>query len=154
MGVSHSSPPFPIVHARNRERLAAVRDLVDRGAMTVVGDLSDPGQTRDIAAQVNRLGHIGAVIHNAGVYSGSKVLPVNIVAPYLLTALIDRPQRLIYISSGMHRGGRALLTGIDWSGDRAFPCPFTNRRFANARSTDARTCDRPREMLVNYAPPR
>ena len=42
-----------------------------------------------------------AVIHNAGVYSGPHVMPVNIVAPYLLTALIDRPKRLIYLSSGI-----------------------------------------------------
>jgi NAD(P)-dependent dehydrogenase (short-subunit alcohol dehydrogenase family) len=44
------------------------------------------------------------------------VMPVNIVAPYLLTVLIDRPQRLIYLSSGAHRSGRANLEGIDWSG--------------------------------------
>jgi NAD(P)-dependent dehydrogenase (short-subunit alcohol dehydrogenase family) len=59
-----------------------------------------------------------AVIHNAGVVSGPEVLPVNVVAPYLLTALIHRPQRLVYLSSGMHRGGRATLTGMDWSGER------------------------------------
>jgi NAD(P)-dependent dehydrogenase (short-subunit alcohol dehydrogenase family) len=57
-----------------------------------------------------------AVIHNAGVYTGPHVMPVNIVAPYLLTALIDRPQRLVYISSGDQRRGQPRLTGIDWSG--------------------------------------
>src|SRR5262245_56850102 len=57
-----------------------------------------------------------AVIHSAGVYTGSQVLPVNIVAPYLLTALIDRPQRLVYLSSGAHRSGRPSLDGVDWSG--------------------------------------
>ena len=107
-----------IVHARNVDRLAAVQDLVDRGAAAVVGDLADPDQTRGLAADVNRLGHMDAVIHNAGVYAGPQVLPVNVVAPYLLTALIDRPERLIYLSSGMHRGGRPRLTGIDWSGQR------------------------------------
>jgi NAD(P)-dependent dehydrogenase (short-subunit alcohol dehydrogenase family) len=60
-----------------------------------------------------------AVIHNAGVYTGPHVMPVNIVAPYLLTALIDRPQRLVYLSSGAHRGGRANIDGVDWSGRRA-----------------------------------
>ncbi len=60
-----------------------------------------------------------AVIHNAGVLGGPQVLPVNVVAPYLLTALIQRPQRLVYLSSGMHRGGRASLTGMDWSGHHA-----------------------------------
>ena len=108
-----------VVHARNRDRLTAVRDLLDRGAVAVVGDLSDLEETRDVAGQVNRLGRMDAVIHNAGVYSGRQVLPVNIVAPYLLTALIDRPKRLVYLTSGMHRGGRASLTGMDWSGHRA-----------------------------------
>jgi NAD(P)-dependent dehydrogenase (short-subunit alcohol dehydrogenase family) len=107
-----------VVHARNRDRLTAVRDLLDRGAAAVVGDLSDLEETRGVADQVNRLGRMDAVIHNAGVVGGPQVLPVNIVAPYLLTALIHRPQRLVYLTSGMHRGGRASLTGIDWSGRR------------------------------------
>jgi NAD(P)-dependent dehydrogenase (short-subunit alcohol dehydrogenase family) len=107
-----------VVHVRNKDRLTAVHDLLARGAAAVVGDLSDLEQTRDVAAQVNRLGRMDAVIHNAGVMSGPHVLPVNVVAPYLLTALIDRPQRLIYLSSSMHRGGRASLTGMDWAGQR------------------------------------
>jgi NAD(P)-dependent dehydrogenase (short-subunit alcohol dehydrogenase family) len=105
-----------IVHARNDDRLDTVRHLVARGAATVVGDLADLEQTRDIAEQVNDLGPVDAVIHNAGVLSGPGVLPVNVVAPYLLTALIRRPKRLVYISSSMHRGGRARLTGMDWTG--------------------------------------
>jgi NAD(P)-dependent dehydrogenase (short-subunit alcohol dehydrogenase family) len=107
-----------VVHVRNADRLAAVRELVDRGAGAVVGDLSDIRETRGVAEQVNDLGRMDAVIHNAGVVSGPQVLPVNVVAPYLLTALIDRPQRLIYLSSGMHRGGRADLARMDWSGGR------------------------------------
>jgi NAD(P)-dependent dehydrogenase (short-subunit alcohol dehydrogenase family) len=71
-----------------------------------------------VADQVNRLGRVDAVIHNAGVLGGAHVLPVNVVAPYLLTALVDRPQRLVYLSSGMHRGGRAEVAGLDWSGER------------------------------------
>jgi NAD(P)-dependent dehydrogenase (short-subunit alcohol dehydrogenase family) len=105
-----------VVHARNSDRLTAVRDLLDRGAAGVVGDLSDLEQTRGLARDVNRLGRTDAVIHNAGVYTGPQVLPVNTVAPYVLTALIERPQRLIYLSSGAHRSGRPSLTGIDWSG--------------------------------------
>ena len=40
---------------------------LDRGAAAVVGDLADPEQTRAVADQVNRLGPVDAVIHNAGV---------------------------------------------------------------------------------------
>jgi NADP-dependent 3-hydroxy acid dehydrogenase YdfG len=107
-----------IVHARSAERLAAVNDLIGRGASAVVGDLADLNQTWAVADQVNQLGRVDAVIHNAGIYSGPQILPVNIVAPYLLTALIRRPQRLVYLSSGMHHGGRADVAGVDWSGQR------------------------------------
>src|SRR5207244_10384576 len=105
-----------VLNVRNSDRVEAVGDLVDRGAAVVVGDLANLEQTRGIARDVNSLGRIDAVIHNAGVYTGPQILPVNIVAPYLLTALIDKPQRLIYLSSGAHRSGRAKLDGIDWSG--------------------------------------
>ncbi|HSN43377.1 MAG TPA: SDR family NAD(P)-dependent oxidoreductase [Propionibacteriaceae bacterium] len=105
-----------VVHARNRGRLDAVGGLVDAGAAVVVGDLGHLDETLDVADQVNALGRMDAVIHNAGVYSGGAVMPVNVVAPYVLTATMLRPDRLVYLSSGMHRGGRANLDHIDWSG--------------------------------------
>ncbi|HUB89944.1 MAG TPA: SDR family NAD(P)-dependent oxidoreductase [Dyella sp.] len=108
-----------VIHARNEQRLDAVQDLLRQGAQSVAGDLSDLQQTLGVAEQVNRLGRMDAVIHNAGVYSGPQVLPVNIVAPYVLTALITRPNRLVYLSSGMHQSGRAALEGLDWSGRTA-----------------------------------
>jgi NAD(P)-dependent dehydrogenase (short-subunit alcohol dehydrogenase family) len=96
-----------VVHARDRDRIAGTG---------VVGDLSDLAQVRGIADQVNALGSMDAVIHNAGVYDGPAVMAVNVLAPYLLTALIDRPQRLVYLSSGMHRGGHADLSALDSTG--------------------------------------
>jgi NAD(P)-dependent dehydrogenase (short-subunit alcohol dehydrogenase family) len=105
-----------VVHTRNRDRLGAVQDLLHQGAEAVVGDLADVEQTREVAEQANALGRMDAVIHNAGVYTGRQIMPVNIVAPYLVTAHMQRPARLIYLSSGMHRGGRADLAGMDWSG--------------------------------------
>src|SRR3954466_8981907 len=107
-----------ILHTRSAGRLAAVEPLISRGASAVVGDLADLDETRELADQVNRLGPLDAVIHNAGVMSGPHILPVNVVAPYLLTVLIERPQRLIYLSSDMHEGGRASLDDLDWSGRR------------------------------------
>src|SRR4051812_4395640 len=105
-----------VVHARSRDRLTAVADLVDRGAATVVGDLSDVRETRATADQVNALGQMDAVIHNAGVYTGPHIFAINTVAPYLLPALVDRPPRLVYLSSSEHRGGTpGTLNGIDWT---------------------------------------
>ncbi len=121
-----------VVHARSKARLAAVGGLLERGAAAVVGDLADPDRTRDVAEQVNRLGRMDGVIHNAAVGSGPSVLPVNVVAPYLLTALLHRPRRLVYLSSSMHRGGRADVAGLDWSGRRATGSYSDSKLFVTA----------------------
>ena len=113
------------VHARSEERAAGLSDVLRPFAGVVTGDLSSAEQTRAIAEQVNRIGRMDAVIHNAGIYlerirgstpeGHAKVLAVNVLAPYMLTALIERPHRLIYLSSGMHRGASDSLRDIDWS---------------------------------------
>ncbi len=107
-----------VVHARTRQRLSAVEDLTARGAFGVVGDLAHLDQVQDVAEQAHRIGSISAVIHNAGVIDGASLLPVNVVAPYVLTALLRDPGRLVYLSSSMHRSGHADLAGADWSGSK------------------------------------
>lgn len=107
-----------VAHVRSPQRLEAVKPLIDQGAQVVVGDLAHLNAMQDVAAQVNKLGQMDAVIHNAGVYSGPSVVPVNVVAPYVLTSLIAKPARLIYLSSGMHLNGQPRLEGVDWSGAR------------------------------------
>ena len=121
-----------VVHARSRDRLTDVQALIVQCAGSVIGDLADIAETHAVARQVNELGAMDAVIHNAGVMSGPSVLAVNVIAPYLLTALIDRPHRLIYLSSGMHRGGRPRLDGLDWSGRRATGSYSDSKLFVTA----------------------
>jgi NAD(P)-dependent dehydrogenase (short-subunit alcohol dehydrogenase family) len=113
-----------VLHARSRERAAALDDLASRSAGVVVGDLSNATDTRRVADQVNAIGRMDAIIHNAGAYATKgrsptpedhpTIIAVNILAPYVLTALIERPRRLVYLSSGMHRGGAASVHDIDW----------------------------------------
>jgi NAD(P)-dependent dehydrogenase (short-subunit alcohol dehydrogenase family) len=113
-----------VLHARSRKRASAVDDLGPRSAGVVIGDLSRAVETRSVADQVNTIGRMDAVIHNAGAYStkGRSLTPeghptiiaVNTLAPYVLTALIERPRRLVYLSSGMHCGGIASVHDIDW----------------------------------------
>lgn len=103
-----------VVHARTSARLSAVQQLVDRGAAGIVGDLADLDQVHGLVEQANALGPFDAVVHNAGVTQGA-VVPVNVTAPYLMTALIPA-SRHVYLSSGMHRSGRPDLTGVKWSG--------------------------------------
>lgn len=117
-----------VLHARSGERATVLRDLAPDSAGVVIGDLSSAAETREIADQVNEIGRMDAVIHNAGIFlepsrsetadGHAKTLAVNTLAPYILTALIDRPDRLIYLSSGMHYAGGGSLRDIDWTARR------------------------------------
>jgi len=101
-----------VVHARDHERAAVLRPLVERGAAMVVGDFTDHRAVRRVAAELGGSEPLDSVIHNAGVWSGPAVMPVNIIAPYLLTALLPGPRRLVYLSSGSHFGGHPSLAGL------------------------------------------
>lgn len=113
-----------VLHARSADRAAALGELTSRAAGLVLGDLRGAAETRSIADQVNAIGRMDAIIHNAGVYTRpgrgatpeghAETLAINTLAPYMLTALIERPRRLVYLSSGLHRGGEGSLDDIDW----------------------------------------
>jgi NAD(P)-dependent dehydrogenase (short-subunit alcohol dehydrogenase family) len=117
-----------VLHARSRERAAALSDLAPRAAGVVIGDLRSGAETHGIAEQVNAIGRMDAVIHNAGIYRTATrdttleghagILAVNTLAPYILTGLIERPNRLIYLSSSEHRAGSGPLRDIDWTSRR------------------------------------
>jgi NAD(P)-dependent dehydrogenase (short-subunit alcohol dehydrogenase family) len=114
-----------VLHARTLQRAAALSDLAADASGVVIGDLSSAAETRALADQVNDIGRMDTVIHNAGVFlepsrsttaeGHPKTLAVNTLAPYLLTALIDRPDRLIYLSSGLHHAAAESLRDIDWT---------------------------------------
>ena len=101
-----------VLHARNEARAADTKKAAPRAEAVVVGDLASIAATKDLAAQVNALGPFDAVIHNAAVGFREQhrvtrddlphVFAINTLAPYILTALIGRPKRLVYLSSGMH----------------------------------------------------
>src|SRR5690348_947525 len=98
-----------VLHARNAER---ARDAIKKNPdaeSVVTGDLSNIQETKNLALEVNKLGVFDAVIHNAGVYqtSAKDIFAVNTLAPYVLTCLVQKPRRLIYLSSGMHLHGSA-----------------------------------------------
>lgn len=114
-----------VLHARSRERASALADVASRAAGVVIGDLRSAAETRSIAEQVNAIGRMDAVIHNAGIYrqrsrsstpaGHATILAVNTLAPYMLTALLERPNRLVYLSSSEHYGGEGPLRDIDWT---------------------------------------
>src|SRR6201992_3421225 len=114
-----------VLHARNDSRGKDALRAVPRAETVVIGDLSSITQTRQLADQVNRLGSFDAVIHNAAIgYQEPRrivtedgiphVFAVNSLAPYILTVLIQKPKRLIYLSSGLHQQGDASLKDLTW----------------------------------------
>ncbi|MBJ7608170.1 MAG: SDR family NAD(P)-dependent oxidoreductase [Candidatus Dormibacteraeota bacterium] len=113
------------LHARSDHRAADARAALPAAEHVVVGDLASIEGTRQVADQANALGRYDAVIHNAGVgYQEPRletvdglahVFAINVVAPYLLTALVTAPDRLVYLSSGMHLGGDPVLDDLQWS---------------------------------------
>jgi NAD(P)-dependent dehydrogenase (short-subunit alcohol dehydrogenase family) len=114
-----------VLHARNAARGRQALTAVPQAEAVLLGDLSSIAQTRDLAEQVNKIGRLDAIIHNAGLgYQERKraatedglpeLFAVNTIAPYILTALIERPERLIYLSSGLHRSGDASPNDLTW----------------------------------------
>lgn len=115
-----------LLHGRNPERAKAALAAAPGAEHAVIGDLSDVEETRRMADQVNALGRFDAVIHNAGVgyrepqridtrNGAPHVFAINVLAPYILTALIERPARLVYLSSGMHRRVSPRLNDMLWT---------------------------------------
>ena len=120
-----------VLHARSPGRASALADLAPSAAGVAIGDLRSRVETIQVAEQVNAIGRMDAVIHNAGVYARpdrettpeghAGTLAVNTLAPFALTALMARPGRLIYLSSGLHRQGKGPLEDIDWKARRWDP---------------------------------
>lgn len=125
-----------VLHARNEQRGRDAMSAVPGSEAVVIGDLSSIAEMRNVAEQANALGKFDAVIHNAAVgYQEPRrietkdglphVFAVNTLAPYVLTALIKRPKRLVYLSSGLHQGGDKSLEDLEWksrawSGQQAY----------------------------------
>jgi NAD(P)-dependent dehydrogenase (short-subunit alcohol dehydrogenase family) len=113
-----------VLHARDAARAAQARQALPQAETVVEGDLETVGGMRTVAARVNDLGRFDAVIHNAAVGYREPhrltadgfphVFAVNTLAAYVLTALIEKPARLVYLSSGMHHHADANLDDILW----------------------------------------
>ena len=114
------------LHARSDRRAQDARAALPGAEAVLTGDLSTLAGMRQVAGQASEAGRYDAVIHNAGIgYREPErvatadglehLFAVNVLAPYLLTALIPRPGRLVYLSSGMHRGGTPDLDDPQWA---------------------------------------
>ena len=126
-----------VLHARGARPGEETITAVPGAAGLVTGDLSSLRQCREIADQANALGLFDAVILNAAIGFREKhrlltedglphVLAANTIAPFVLTALIKIPRRLVFISSELHRRrGDPSLDDLlwehrPWNGNQAY----------------------------------
>jgi NAD(P)-dependent dehydrogenase (short-subunit alcohol dehydrogenase family) len=145
-----------VLHTRSAERAAELGELASRAAGVVIGDLRSAGRIRSIADQVNAIGRMDAIIHNAVAYTeGSRgstreghagVIAVNTLAPYMLTALIARPARLVYLSNTSSISATAA--------SRETPAGGSLRAKARSRACgSARSCIQPCSSHSRMVPP-
>ncbi|KAL2148263.1 hypothetical protein VTH82DRAFT_2411 [Thermothelomyces myriococcoides] len=128
-----------VLHARNAERARDAEAACPGAEAVLIADLSSVEETKELAAEADKLGPYDAIIHNAGVYMGMERVPgksglptlfaVNTLAPYLLTCLMARPKRLVYVSSSMHAGGRPRLDG---KGKQILSSGYSDSKLHNA----------------------
>ncbi len=125
-----------VAHARNPQRAEETRRNLPGAASVLTGDFASLRETRALAAAANEFGAFDAVIHNAAIGYKEKsrsltadglphVFAINTLAPYVLTALMHRPGRLVYVSSELHRRGEPTLDDLTWerrhwNGTRAY----------------------------------
>jgi NAD(P)-dependent dehydrogenase (short-subunit alcohol dehydrogenase family) len=112
-----------VLHARNESKAHIIKEKLPACEAVVVGDVSTVAAMKSVAEQVNALGKFDAVIHNVALGTDERVITadgvtrifaVNTMAPYVLTALVHMPKRLIYVSSDMHSGGDETLDDLQW----------------------------------------
>lgn len=114
------------LHARNAERARVAMKGLPQAEAVIEGDVSTIDGAQSVAEQANALGTFDAVIHNVGIgYREPRrietkdglphVFAINVMAPYILTALMNRPKRLVYLSSGLHHHVNAHLDDVLWN---------------------------------------
>ncbi|MDN4480305.1 SDR family NAD(P)-dependent oxidoreductase [Demequina muriae] len=125
-----------ILHARDDDRASAALAANPGATAVLTGDLASIEQTTALAAAANEQGPYDAIIHNAGLGGDApervttadgieRIYQVNVVAPYLLTALMPVAKRMIYLTSGLEANGHWHpydLQGStrEWNGMQAY----------------------------------
>jgi NAD(P)-dependent dehydrogenase (short-subunit alcohol dehydrogenase family) len=115
-----------VLHARNAERAQQAMASTPGASDVLLADVSTIAATTQLAEAANKLGRFDAVIHNAGIYQVPRnsitadglplLFAVNSLAPYILTCLMHRPARLVYMSSGMHLQASGDLSTLSAAG--------------------------------------
>jgi NAD(P)-dependent dehydrogenase (short-subunit alcohol dehydrogenase family) len=124
-----------VLHARDAGRARDAAAAVPGAGGVAIGDLSMISGAQAAAGDATERGPYDAIIHNAGVGGGAPrrltadglehIFAVNVLAPYVLTAAMPVPPRIVYLSSGLEAVGQARLDDLQyqqrkWDGMQAY----------------------------------
>lgn len=112
------------LHARNQDRASQAKAACPEAEEVLIGDLTSIAETKRLANEANARGPWDTIVHNAGVGPSAPdrrtgdgmamTFQVNSLAPYILTPLMEKPKRLLYLSSTLHSGGDASMKDVTW----------------------------------------
>lgn len=120
------SSHWVVLHARDGKRAKDAVEGAPGAESVVLGDLPSLDGMKSVARQVNALGRFDAIIYNAAVgYREPRrietvdglpqVFAIDSLAPYVLTCLIQKPERMIYLSPGLHKDGDSSSNDLLWA---------------------------------------
>ncbi len=72
-----------VLHARSEQRAKAVEELADNALAVLTGDLASLAETRKLAEQLNSIGPMDAIIHNAGIIDDTASWPNMVCCAFL-----------------------------------------------------------------------
>lgn len=101
-----------IGHARNKQRAADLEAIIPTIDQILIADFTNNDEVMQFAKDSQQFKNLDTVIHNAGIHSGPDLFTVNVVVPYILTQIMDKPKQLIYLSSMDHGWGNYNLAHI------------------------------------------
>ena len=119
-----------VLHARNEQRASETKKAAPGAEAVFVSDISTIAGMKKLASEANDSGAFDTVIHNAGIGQSrpyhktedgvAALFATNSLAPYVLTALMNKPKRLVYTSSQLQAAGDGSLEDVTWTGKRTW----------------------------------
>lgn len=116
------------LHARSASRAKDAMQNCPKAQKCFVADLSSLSEAKKFAEEINGLGSVDCIVHNAGVMhgvSGKKaaegdyglLFATNTLAPYVLTSLVaGRSKRYVFLGSQLHSSGDGSLKNLSQCG--------------------------------------
>ena len=115
-----------VVHARNPAREREAKAQFPDAHGIVAGELDSLLATSALAAKADAFGPYDVIIHNAGIGGGvaeraqtadgfERIFHTNVIAPYMLTALMSLPRRMVFLTSGLEANGTWSPEDLQWT---------------------------------------